>query len=584
MFHKNNSSKENFIKEWVPDVAFEGGFSSRGVPDMSGGGLEEKPPLGIATELGSPPFSENVEIIDRSTGEFVSVGCMGAGDVKKHARKLRYELQVISSEILLNYYEEKRVNAKGYEKFHRTCNCARYRTGNTTQIVKSVKHKKAFYAGLMNCANARTCPVCAASINERKSNEMRVAANMCDSLDLKMSMITFTAPHSADDPIDDLCSKMGKALSKFWRNNSGTKFKERYGIIGHIRSFEVRYGKNGWHPHFHVIVFQKKDALPLPKTERTPKGKPRKLSMQSESFFRITERWQRACLTAGLSCPNEYGLDIQDGSQAGEYITKFGSDGEILKTQSGKEITWDVADEMTKGNTKKGSNGSLSPWDLLALSKNEDLTSRKRAHYRQLFLSYARAMERKTQIKWSRYLRDVFSLGEEKTDEEILQEQEDKADLLCHITPNEWNLIVKRKERHLVLDLAENGGKKAVARYLHSLVGVGSFADYFVSFTSRSEGTADDMAVEPTLKNNYFGSMALTSVSEQVEIALIGGKQLSCVSFDSVSDIVDKVFKDSQSDEFFLIDKSSISRLPSSSNDSYFLSNRASQLFFTGFG
>ena len=121
-------------------------------------------------------------------------------------------------------------------------------------------------------------------------------------------------------------------------------------------------------------------------------------------------------------------------------------------------------------------------------------------------------MHGKSQIRWSKGLRNVFSLGKEKTDEEILKDEQDSADLLCHITKDEWKLIVKIKERSLVLEIAENGGSDAVARYLHDLMGYKiSFNRYLKLFNARSGESFDneiDM-LKPTVthiedKKNHF--------------------------------------------------------------------------------
>lgn len=420
--------------------------------------------LGNATELRTPPKTYT----DKSTGELVILGRLGQSEAIKEARRLRYRLQDSAREILYKFHGDNvPVNADGFEVHHRTCTCTRFRTASTTQIVKSNTNSKAFYAGLMQCANARTCPICAAKINERKANEMRAAANQLDALGLHFNLMTFTAPHSAHDKIEDLVPKISDALSSFWRGAPAKRFREKYGIVGNIRSFEVRYGSNGWHPHFHIIVVSKK---PLPCTSRNKKGHVSPESSQDLDWLWVLNRWKTMTVKSGLSCPNLYGLDIQNGQQAGEYITKFGSDGEILETKKGKSLTWDMADEMTKGHTKIGIKGSLSPWDLLALAVDADSQS-ERSKAKTLFLFYARAMKGVTQIKWSRGLRDIFGLGKEITDEEILKQEEDKADFLCHITPVEWRYIIQNNMRDIVLDLAENGGSQAVGLFLH---GIGS--------------------------------------------------------------------------------------------------------------
>ncbi|WP_442604595.1 hypothetical protein, partial [Neptunomonas phycophila] len=80
---------------------------------------------------------------------------------------------------------------------------------------------------------------------------------------------------------------------------------------------------NGWHPHFHILIFSKS---PLPSTNFKGKKRSVVLHEQSDEWIWILERWKSICVRVGLSSPNEFGLDIQDGSQAGEYISKFGGD------------------------------------------------------------------------------------------------------------------------------------------------------------------------------------------------------------------------------------------------------------------
>lgn len=437
-------------------------------------------PLGNATELRTPP-QQTIDFIDKATGEISFLSEAPQNEKILDARKLRYDLQDISSRVLYGFYPDgARQNKNGYEVHHRTCTCNRFRTGNKTQILKSADHNKAFFSGLMTCANARVCPVCAAPINERKANEMRVAFNEREALGLKVSMLTFTAPHTAHDSIEDLTGKITSALSSFWRGAPAKRFKEKYGIVGHIRSFEVRYGSNGWHPHFHILVFSKKE---LPVTVKTNYSVIKEL--QSDSWKWISERWQSMCVKSGLSCPNGYGMDIQNADHAGAYVTKFGGDGDILETAKGKKITWDMADEMTKGNAKVGIKGSLSPWDIL-VQVRDGVTQDDKDKAKLLFLSYARAMVGIALVKWSRGLRSLFSLNEkEATDEEILQQQEDTADVLCHITAREWKFIHFNNLRPLVLQLAETGGAVAVARFLHGKTSKGSFDKYYSEFKQR---------------------------------------------------------------------------------------------------
>jgi len=455
-------------------------------------GGEARGALGNATKLRTPPLktdsSKSYSVTDFTTGEIENIGVLPKKQAINLARQVRYQLQDTARNILFGYYgSDVRVNAKGYEVHHRTCSCTRFRSGVTTQIVKSKTNGKAFYSGLMNCANSRTCPVCSAKISERKSNEMRMAFNIARAEKLNISMLTLTAPHNSGDKIEDLKVKISDALQRFWRGKAAKSFKDRFGVIGNIRSFEVRHGSNGWHPHFHIIIFSKK---PLPLTARSKSGKPSK--NQSEEWTKLLTRWKSACKLSDLDCPNEYGMDIQNGAFAGEYISKFGSDDEFLTTATGKKVTWDMADEMTKGNTKTGRKGSKSPWDLLS-DATEAETKEERTDNRILFLFYARAMQGVNLIRWSKGLRKYFDLDADVSDEEILKQEEDKADFLCHITPSEWEYIIKNKKRHILLELAENGGSEAVARLFYPAYSFMSFEEFYFEFMDRKNHPDVDM-------------------------------------------------------------------------------------------
>jgi hypothetical protein len=485
-------------------------------------GEGEKSSLGNATKLRTPPKQTTdfidlsiLELVCHETGEIIQQGRLSQQSAINEARKIRFELQDAARNILFRFHGSNvPINNKGYEVHHRTCSCSRFRTGFTSQIVKSKTNNKAFFNGLMNCANSRTCTICSAKISERKSNEMRVAFNIARSEKLNISLLTFTAPHNSGDTLEDLKKGITHALSSFWRGSTAKRFKEKYGIIGNIRSFEIRHGSNGWHPHFHIVIFSK---IELPHTLRDSKNKI--VPEQSHQWSTILERWQSCCVKSGLNRPNMYGMDIQNGSHAGEYISKFGSDDEILQTKSGKKITWDMADEMTKGNTKTGRKGSSSPWDLLAFSVNGE-TKEIQYENKKLFLFYARAMQGVNLIRWSRGLRAYFELGDQMTDSEIIEIEEDTADFLCHIQPHEWSYIIKNNLRSVVLQLAEtdvvfdddglqiDGGYVAVARMLYQGNEFESFDDFLYNFKQRDilvdyvDIAVDDGNTTPIKSNN----------------------------------------------------------------------------------
>ena len=513
-----------------------------------GSGATEAAPaanLGNATEKQSPPPVKCFTRPDLETGEVARIGNLSGSELKVLARRLAYDLQSESSKILYMYHGDNTPkNTKGYDVHHRTCTCERFSLGGDVHLKKSVKYKKVMAGNVMRCANSKTCPVCARPLAERKANEMRLAANLASAKGVFFSMLTLTIPHCSADKITDLAPMISKASSHFWAGKVMDKLRKKYGIVGNIRSFEVRYGRNGWHPHFHFIVVSQ---IPLPTTLIDESKKFRSVldvDSQHDDWQRFLRLWSNACSRAGLGVPNENGLDIQNGENAGEYITKFGSDDEILTTSKGKQITWDLMDEMTKGHYKMGRKKSLSPWDLLSISSgvvNEEWKDLEPAEAKKLFLFYARGTAKIHTLRWSRGLRLFFGLSDKQpTDEEILAKEEDSALFLCSITSAEWRSIVKKGHQALVFELAENGGLEAISEYLKVNL------DDLISRIDLSE--KDDVVTESLAfaKLNHTKTARKVRKREKAEKSLVVSESESHLDSDDFYKIRNKTFYDNE--------------------------------------
>ena len=119
----------------------------------------------------------------------------------------------------------------------------------------------------------------------------------------------------------------------------------------------------------------------------------------------------------------EHGCDLQDGTYAEQYVSK-----------------WGLEDEMTKGHIKKGRSGSSTPWDLLRLSEDGCIRSGR------LFQQYALAFKGKRQLSWSRGLKALL-LVEETTDEQLATETEKDSVEVRKIALEIWRLIKRYKVR-----------------------------------------------------------------------------------------------------------------------------------------
>lgn len=324
----------------------------------------------------------------------------------------------------------------------RTALCLRCRIAGVgaVEVWKSDKHGTAHYGGLQTCGSVWSCPVCAAKITERRRVEVQKAISMHRAQGGEVLLLTLTTPHARGDDLAHLLEMQSKALQSFFRDRSVRAALSPYGGgAARIRAFEVTHGRkgtnNGWHPHYHFLQFVgvKLDAAQL-------------LDLR----LRLHARWQFYCLRAGLGSPSfEHGLDVQDGSKADRYVSK-----------------WGLEDEMTRGHTKKGRAGGETPFDLLRAFLADPGDKQAAA----LFQEFSRCFKGRRQLSWSNGLKARFDLVD-KADEEIASEVQEDAHLLGLVTADQWRDVLKVKARATVLELASAGGWHAVSRFLWFIEG-----------------------------------------------------------------------------------------------------------------
>jgi hypothetical protein len=384
-----------------------------------------KPPLGTNTKSSTPPLSGSSTIRVQQT------------------RAERYRLQNSARDLLL--WKGKTEGLEYPANFHRTAKCIHVRIGSNVGIHRSNEHNKAFYSGLTVCGSVWSCPVCAAKIQERRRTEIAQGFDWAYANDKKMIMVTFTIPHYANQKLTELISKMRKAFTGLRAGNPWTKITQRVGYVGLIRSLEVTLGENGWHPHTHEawIVDKETDTEAL--------------------RDRIAARWLTMCKRSGIvskSAESAFlarSVNIMDNCSTSDYLAK-----------QDDSRNWGIDRELASASSKKSrSVKGFHPFGLLA-EHAEGGEGRKDAGAR--FIEYATTMRDKRcrQIFWSPNLKKLVGL-DDKTDEQLAEEKEDRADLLGLLDADQWRLIIKYQAKSDVLDAAESGGWGAIMTLIASL-------------------------------------------------------------------------------------------------------------------
>lgn len=295
------------------------------------------------------------------------------------------------------------------------------------EIHKGASNGKAFYHGLMACGSVWTCPVCAAKIAERRRLELKQAIDVAKVKGFGVHFVTLTVPHGVGDDIHQLLANLSASLKRLSQDQHFRRIKKRLGIHieGFIRAQEVTYGQNGWHPHFHMIVFTPDRSLSC--------------SVLQQAY---SEGWRSACLKSGLPEPHpEYGCTVQDGARAAQYVSK-----------------WGIEDEMTKSQAKQGKRHGLSPWGLLRAVLDGNAPEIAPEPAAALFRLYAHAFKGRRQLHWSVGLRaKLLPEQVELSDQELVDMPDDeRASLLSSVTADQWRAIRRFKAQASILDAAES--------------------------------------------------------------------------------------------------------------------------------
>lgn len=388
-------------------------------------------------------------VIDEKTGEYQGFSynekrCEFEAEFDPVTARLEaFALQAAAREILKGITKPPKKEGGMPRPQYRVCDCLRNGLSGAdgVTIVKSARVDSVRFSGLQTCGSVWHCKVCATRVSEVRKLEIREAVDSWLSQGHAVLFMTYTFPHSREDDLRVMLRKLFDiAWNRLINHRAYKRLRKALGYVGRIRALEVTYGEaNGWHPHVHEIWFVE--------------SKLTKKEMQAvkNALFDV---WKVTAVGAGFKAPNrQRGVDVQGAESAADYIAKFGT-----------EPRWEIGKEMAKSHTKKSRDRKgKTPFDLL-----RDYAETGSSYAADLFKEYAVAFAGQVQLYWSQGLKDRFRI-KEISDEQIAAHQEDDAIVLAALTFEEWRLVLRSRDRGLLLELARNGGAEAVGLYIGSL-------------------------------------------------------------------------------------------------------------------
>jgi hypothetical protein len=274
------------------------------------------------------------------------------------------------------------------------------RTGATLGVTKSGSLS---IKGVLRCGCVWACPRCARIVSARRSVELREGLEYLSSnvLGARFAHVVITTKHSKWDNLEDVNDRVKSIWRRMRSGRDGKAFNDRYDVLGSVRCIEVRHGKNGWHPHIHVVLAYCGVGDPTNDLMALYESRAKGFGLKS----------------VGINVELVSSLNIAD------YITKYGVG---------------LASEITSSNTKTGQ--SRSPWDLLEDSKNGDAAAT------ELYLEYTESMHGQRQLYYSPGLKKLMGITKESTDEEIAEKDEivEEIERSWDIPKLPFRLLVRR--------------------------------------------------------------------------------------------------------------------------------------------
>lgn len=302
------------------------------------------------------------------------------------------------------------------------CLKKRITTSKPVQVSYNPNTNKTNYNNLQRCGSICMCKVCAKIVTEKRRSELKQATGTWRKMGGFLYFISLTSRHTSNTHFRTLKSGQSKAQDYFFSGRKAEKLFAELGKVGHIISNETTYSPaNGHHPHKHILIFSDKQlsGFELYKLQH-----------------KLALHWQHCCKLAGIELPDlKHGLDLRDGTFAAEYISK-----------------WGIEEEMTKSQQKQGKNGSYTPWDLLQLSIDDIPLSNGKLPSK-LFQEYALVFKGARLLSWSKGLKKLLNLLDVSDDEIIAELEKDKTSfVVIDVSTLTFSLIKKYKVRHLYLD------------------------------------------------------------------------------------------------------------------------------------
>ena len=313
---------------------------------------------------------------------------------------------------------------------------------------------EAKFFGHITCKNTWCCPICTARVMEKRRQRIAAALDALGSKYFAFS-VTFTIPHLRFQSCHEVTDLLYETWKRFnnMKSLKGKRAKTQFvepvqaffkNIKYYVRVAEYTWGKNGWHPHFHMIFWTDfKSAETIAQLQSA-------LQKTWNNEFANTAKcyWTRNNLDRDINkfidCINHAAL--HGTSESVNFSTN--PDGSLFRVKSSDYISgWGGDSEATGNVQKKASHaGHYTPWQILELAEHDESFAKL---YIEFCLEVCKYVHQRT--AYSKGLNKIIDLHIQTVGyESVIKKNASTKSLqwrvVCWFTREQWSLLCSKHD------------------------------------------------------------------------------------------------------------------------------------------
>lgn len=284
----------------------------------------------------------------------------------------------------------------------RTRVCGRLRMQAEVQF--EVRDGRVRSIGVCRCGGIHGCPVCAGKLYAIRARELDfVVGRWIDWGEDRIGppgawagLLTLTVKHGLGDDVATVRAGMAAAWRGLRQGRAWQRLRDKLGERHFARAFEATFGKQGWHPHFHVLFLG----------DREP---------PAEAVRELAERWAD-CVEEELGKAARPQIDLRFDRETHSYRPAIFDDGRAdsigvefhaIKQERDGSYLAKMGLEVAGGHeTKAAGRGNRTYWEVARDAGRRDPDSVRE------WQRVTRALKGSRQLTWSHGTRAWFGLND----------------------------------------------------------------------------------------------------------------------------------------------------------------------------